>query len=132
MAKYFRLGSFNKNAKYIFITIFFKILANSIFGIKYNINIKMYEFFKLINTEWQEKISAHSTIHKFFCYIIFLFLSGIMYRYETKAAQGDSIIRNTERISNLSAIKLIHNDGNPDLLKKSPQIVLLIISILSK
>ena len=130
MAKYFRFSSFNKNAKYIFITIFFKILANSIFGIKYNINIKMYEFFKLINTEWQEKISAHSTIHKFFCYIIFLILSGIFYIYETKAAQGDSIIRNTERISNLSAIKLIHNDGNPDLLKKSPQIVLLIISIL--
>ena len=127
MAKYFRLGSLNKNAKYIFITIFCKILTNSIFGIRYN--IKMYKFFKIINTDRQEKISIHSTIHKFFCYIIFLFLSGIMYRYETKATQSDSLIRNEERISNASAIKLIHNDGNPDLLKKSPQIVLLIITI---
>ena len=129
MAKYIRLGSFNKNSKYIFITIFCKILTNSFFGIKYNINIKMYKFFKIIDTDWQKKISIHSTIHKLFCYIILLILSGILYKYETKVAQSDSLIRNTERISNLSAIKLIHNDGNPDLLKKSPQIVILIISI---
>ena len=129
MAKYIRLGSFNKNSKYIFITIFCKILTNSFFGIKYNINIKMYKFFKIIDTDWQKKISIHSTIHKLFCYIILLILSGILYKYETKVAQSDSLIRNTERISNLSAIKLIHNDGNPNLLKKSPQIVILIISI---
>jgi hypothetical protein len=60
MAKYFRLGSLNKNAKYIFITIFCKILTNSIFGIRYN--IKMYKFFKIINTDKQEQISIHSTI----------------------------------------------------------------------
>jgi hypothetical protein len=59
-----------------------------------------------------------------------LILSGIVYMYERKVTKSDSLIsRNTDRTSTLSSIILIHNDGNPDLLKKSPQIVLLIFFI---
>lgn len=126
MVKYIRFGSFNKNSKYIFITIFCKVLSNTIFGIKYNNN---YEYFKWIKTREQIILSAHSIIHNLFCYITVLIMSGILYMYEMKVSKGDSLlIRNEERTSTLSNIKLIHNDGNPDLLKKSPQIVILIIS----
>jgi len=127
MVNYIRIGSFNKNSKYIFILIFFRFLTNSIFGLVYNNN---YKSFKLISIRNQERLSAHSSIYTFFCYIMVLILSCILYMYERKVTQSDSlIIKNIERTSNLSAMELIHNDWNPDLLKKSPQIVLLIISI---
>ena len=127
MAKYLRFGSFNKNSKYIFIVIFCKILTNSSFGLIYNSN---YTSFKLIKIRGQERLSKHSTIYTFLCYVMVLIFSCILYLYERKVTQSDSLIsRNKERTSSLSAIILIHNDGNPDLLKKSPQIVLLIISI---
>ena len=127
MAKYLRLGSFNKNSKYIFILIFCKILTNSFFGLTYNSN---YISFKLIKIRDQGRLSVHSTIYTFLCYIMVLILSGIAYMYERKVTKSDSLLsRNTERTSTLSSIILIHNDGNPDLLKKSPQIVLLIFFI---
>ena len=127
MAKYLRFGSFHKNSKYIFILIFCKILTNSFFGLTYNSN---YKSFKLIKIKDQGRLSKHSTIYTFLCYLMVLILSGIVYMYERKVTKSDSLIsRNTDRTSTLSSIILIHNDGNPDLLKKSPQIVLLIFFI---
>ena len=116
MAKCISCGGFNKYFIYILLTIFFKILNDSLYGFNYN---DSFEDVKIFDTHTQDYFSWHYLIHQIFGYISTTILSFFFYKYEVNASKKEGIDRvtNTSNINNKKniQIKLIHNNAEDNI-----------------
>ena len=116
MAKCISCGGFNKYFIYILLTIFFKILNDSLYGFNYN---DSFEDVKIFNTHTQDYFSWHSLIHQIFGYIGTTILSFFFYKYEVKASKKEGIgrVTNTSNNNNKKNIQiiLIHNNAEDNI-----------------
>ena len=95
MAKCLSIGNCNKYFIYIFLSIFFHILNDTLYGFNYN------DYFldvKFIDTETQDYFSWHDLIHKIFSFIGTIFIAYFFNKYELLASQRETA--NTNNINN--------------------------------
>ena len=120
MAKCISCGGCNKYFIYILLTIFFKIVNDSLYGFNYN---DSFEDVKIFNTHTQDYFSWHSLIHQIFGYIGTIILSIFFYQYELTVSKKEGIERvtNTSKTNNKKNIKinLIHNNAEDNIDIKS-------------
>ena len=116
MAKCISCGGFNKYFIYIFLSIFFKILNDSLYGYNYNDG---FEDVKIINTPTQDYFSWHNLIHQIFGYIGTTIISIFFYKYEVNASkkEGVNTLTNPSNANNKKniEIQLIHNDAEDSI-----------------
>jgi hypothetical protein len=111
MVKCLSIGNCNKYFIYIFLSIFFHILNDTLYGFNYDCFIDV----KFIDTETQDYFSWHDLIHKIFSFIGTIILAYFFGKYESFSSQRQSLNTN---ISNESENKdkktlkmtLIHNE----------------------
>ena len=121
MAKCISCGGFNKYFIYILLTIFFKIVNDSLYGFNYN---ESFEDVKIFNTPTQDYFSWHSLIHQIFGYFGTTILSIFFYKYELNVLKKE---KKSDRVTNTSndnkkkniQIKLIHNNAEDKIDIKS-------------
>lgn len=111
MGKLIGCGKFNNYYKYIFLSIAFRILNNSLYGYNYN---ETFVELKIFYEGTQKKFSKHYLIHQIFNYLGIYFISLILFKYEMNSSSKDLIsIAEKEKISS-SHIILIHVDNQEE------------------
>jgi hypothetical protein len=116
MAKCISCGGFNKYFIYIFLSISFKILNDSLYGYNYN---DAFEDVKIFNTPTQDYFSWHNLIHQIFGYIGTTIMSIFFYKYELYVSKKEEVGRapnpfNHNNKKNIE-IQLIHNDAEDNI-----------------
>lgn len=110
MGAYISFGKWNKNYKYIFLTILFNILTDIVNGFNYE------QIFKEIRLFGRSTItfSQHIYIHQFFNYLGVFIFAIILSKIESYTSNTDNsltILSSSDSNSNKSAkIELIHNE----------------------
>ena len=116
MVKCMSIGNCNKYFIYIFLSIFFHILNDTLYGFNYN---DSFVDVKFIDTETQDYFSWHDLIHKIFSFIGTIIIAYFFNKYESLASQRETInINNNNDNDNESENKdkktlkmtLIHNE----------------------
>ena len=85
MAKYIKLGIFNKHYLYIIFCIFALILKDVIYGYNYNES-----FSSPFSHDAQENFSEFNLIKHMYCYLVTIILSLILLKYKTKKVQSEA------------------------------------------
>ena len=88
MVKCLSIGNCNKYFIYIFLSIFFHILNDTLYGFNYN---DSFVDVKFIDTETQDYFSWHDLIHKIFSFIGTIIIAYFFNKYESLASQRESI-----------------------------------------
>ena len=109
MGKLISCGKFNNYYKYIFLSIAFRILNDSLYGYNYN---ETFVELKIFYEGTQKKFSKHYLIHQIFNYLGLYFISLILLKYEMNLSSKD-LIAEKEKISS-SHIVLIHVDNQEE------------------
>ena len=111
MGKLISCGKFNNYYKYIFLSIVFKILNDSLYGFNYN---ETFVEIKIFYKGTQKKFSKHYLIHQIFNHLGIYFISLILLKYEKDSSSKDlNSIAEKEKISS-SHIVLIHTDNQEE------------------
>lgn len=115
MAKYIKFGKWNKQFKYIFLTILFILLNDYLNGFNYEnifLTMKIFDFEGL-----NSNFSSHKIIHQFFSYIGLLIIAICFYKYENKIKykkyepkKENPIESDISSNSSSKKIILIHNE----------------------
>ena len=120
MNKYISIGKYNNNLKYLFLSSFFLLLTNFFFGIYFNNNFEILQFFK---TKTQETLFHNLLIHELFRNIVILISSLIIFQTQ-KLENNDS----DNQLSFFFPIKLIYtNQKKTESKKNSPSYILFTI-----
>ena len=112
MGKIISFGKSNSYLKYIFLSIFFKMINEGLYGFKYN-NLKEV---RIIPTDSQESFSKHRLVHQLVNYMGTLLISFLCDKYSSRQQKitGKSRISNEEspnQLNSSSHIILIHNSS---------------------
>ena len=130
MQKYIGLGEWNKNFKYIFITGFFSVLTDFLFGDELNDSFNMVKFY---NSKTQIELYNHITVHEIFRYfglfIILLIIYVIQFKKESNNHTTNENTNNNSRNPS-SSIILIYNNEEKRKQESLPIISIIVIMLL--
>ena len=131
MTKLITIGKYNKHLKNIFLSSFFLILTNFLYGFKFSEN---FDPIRVFDTDLQKKLFPHTYIHDIFRYFGIIILSIILYKCqktifsETKKNKYKKVKEvNQEQFNISSTIILIHN--SPKIKNVNIQFIIMIITI---
>ena len=112
MKKYLGFGKFNAYYKYIFVSAFFALITNILFGYGYCSGL---DLLKIPKTDTQLILRNHIIIHNIYRHIGIIIISLIFYLYEIYISKSE-IEREKGKSSH---IVLIYDDTENELIKKS-------------
>ena len=124
MRKYLSCGKFNKYSYYIFLSIFFDLINDALYGFNY---LDIFQDVKILDTKAQKYFSWHHIIHQTFNYFGVIIFAIIIIIYEKNASKKPYKISNSKTDSNTKQILLIHNDSENLHSEKKYFIISLII-----
>ena len=110
MGKYLSCGEYNKNYKYIILSVIFSFITTALFGYGHCIEGKEIYFGKIYSEDIQsiqEDLSHHIIIHNIYRNIVVLIISLILFKYEQKDSES--------KINNTKTIKSINNRSNTEI-----------------
>ena len=108
--KYLSCGEYNKNYKYILLTVIFSYISTVLFGTGYYYYTKDIYFGKIYPDKiqkTQETLSHHIIIHNIYRNIGILIISIILIKYEQKSISSNN--KNNIKTVNNNELKLIYN-----------------------
>ena len=120
MVKYIKCGKYNIHYKYILLATLFCFLSTIILGYGYCNDSELLKFPK---TDGQNLLYLHKIIHNIYLNMGIVIISIILYNYEKFTFTND---KKKEKAHN-AGIKLIHEDTEKKLEKKSLFKIILII-----
>ena len=127
MSKYISCGKYNNYYKYVFLTIFFSLLSNALFG-NGNCNDSNLIFIAQLYPDeaktTQLNLSHHIIIHNIYRNFFIIIISIILYSYEKYRSKSEKI---GEKVEKTGSIELIYEDLEKDLQRKSILNIILII-----
>ena len=124
MRKYLSCGKFNKYSYYIFLSIFFDLINDALYGFNY---LDIFQDVKILDTKAQKYFSWHHIIHQTFNYFGVIIFAIFIIIYEKNASKKPYKISNSNTDSNTKQILLIHNDSEDLHNEKKYFIISLII-----
>ena len=131
MTKLITIGKYNKHLKNIFLSSFFLILSNFLYGLKFS---KNFDPIRVFDTDLQKKLFPHTYIHDVFRYLGIILLSSILYKCQKKTFSKTKKNKykkekevNQEQYNISSTIILIHN--SPKIKIANKKFIIMIITI---
>lgn len=114
MGKIISFGKSNNYYKYIFLSIFFKMVNEGLYGFNYNESLKEV---KIISSDKQKLFSKHRLVHQMVNYmgtLLISFLCDKYYSRQQKIKGKPRALSDEEKVYQHSYIKLIHNSNEED------------------
>ena len=111
MGKIISFGKSNNYYKYIFLSIFFKMINEGLYGFNYNDSL---DEIKIISSHKQKLFSKHRLIHQMVNYMGTLLISFLCDKYSSRQQKikGKSKVSSEEeKVNQTSHIILIHNSN---------------------
>ena len=119
MSKYISCGKYNNYYKYVFLTIFFSLLSNALFG-NGNCNdsnlIFIAQLYPHEAKTTQLNLSHHIIIHNIYRNFFIIIISIILYNYEKYRSKSE---KDEETAKQTGSIELIYEDLEKNLQRKS-------------
>ena len=111
MAKYIKLGVFNKNYLYIIFCVLGIILKDCMYGFNYNES-----FAQIFDDKARENFYQFNLIRHIYCYLVTIILSFILFKYKNKQIQPEKLekaplVRDSISSQNNNEILQTENDS---------------------
>ena len=115
MGKIISFGKSNNYYKYIFLSIFFKMINEGLYGFNYN---ESFNEVKIISSDKQKLFSKHRLVHQMVNYMGTLLISFLCDKYSSRQQKikgKNKLLSDEEKIYHSSYIILIHNTNEEDV-----------------